>query len=64
MIYGSYHNIDVCQQSPVITQSSAPFRVEPIDGIGVVNLDLYNNMENPRLSSLFNQPKTNLANTV
>ena len=43
LFYGIYH-IDVCQQSPVIIQfqSSAPFRVEPVDGIGVLNLDLYN----------------------
>ena len=43
LVYGFYV-IDVCQQSPVVIQfqSSTPFRVEPVDGILVINLDLYN----------------------
>ena len=43
LIYGFY-NIDVCQQSPIIIQyqSGTPFRVEPVDGIGTVNCELYN----------------------
>ena len=43
LVYGFYV-IDVCQQSPVLIQfqSSTPFRVEPVDGILVINLDLYN----------------------
>ena len=41
--YGFFH-IDVCEQSPVITQfqSSTPVRTEPIDGISVFTSDLYN----------------------
>ena len=43
LVYGFYI-IDVCQQSPVLIQfqSSTPFRVEPVDGILIINLDLYN----------------------
>ena len=42
LAYGFYV-IDVCQQSPVLIQfqSSTPFRPEPVDGIFVINLDLY-----------------------
>ena len=42
LVYGFYV-IDVCQQSPVLIQfqSSTPFRVEPVDGFLVINLDLY-----------------------
>ena len=41
--YGFYV-IDACEQSPVIIQFqySAPVRFEPVDGIGVLNFDLYN----------------------
>ena len=42
LVYGFY-NIDVCQQSPVIIQyqSGSPVRLEPIDGAGFINCDLY-----------------------
>ena len=35
--------IDVCQQSPVIIQfqTSTPIRLEPVDGTGIINLDVY-----------------------
>ena len=41
--YGFY-NIEVCKQSPIIIQyqSATPFRIEPIDGIGIINCELYN----------------------
>ena len=37
-------NIDVCPQSPVITQgqSSTPARAVPVDGTFSTNIDLYN----------------------
>ena len=43
IVYGFY-NIEVCSQSPVIIQykSGTPFRMEPIDGFGIINCDLYN----------------------
>ena len=45
MVYGFY-NIPVCEQSPVIIQyqSGTPFRVEPIDGFGIINCQLYNSV--------------------
>ena len=59
LFYGFFH-IDVCQQSPVIIQfqSSTPFRVEPVDGIGVLNLDLYNKVlgYGKSQSFIFGQP--------
>ena len=43
VIYG-FTRIDVCEQSPVLIQhqSATPFRPEPVDGISIINLDLYN----------------------
>ena len=43
LVYGFY-NIDVCQQSPIIIQyqTGIPFRIEPVDGIGVFSNELYN----------------------
>ena len=43
IIYG-FVSIEVCKQSPIIIQiqSSTPFRIEPIDGIGVINGETYN----------------------
>ena len=43
IIYGFYI-IEVCPQSPVVIQyqSGTPFRLEPIDGFGIINCDLYN----------------------
>jgi hypothetical protein len=40
--YG-FHNIDVCQQSPIIFQyqSATPVRQEPVDGAFFFNVDLY-----------------------
>ena len=42
LVYGFYI-IDVCGQSPVIIQyqSATPIRQEPVDGIIIINLDLY-----------------------
>ena len=41
--YG-FVSIEVCKQSPIIiqVQTATPIRVEPVDGIGIVNLDVYN----------------------
>ena len=38
--------VNVCDQSPVIVQiqSTTPFRMEPLDGTSILNLDLYNNV--------------------
>ena len=46
--------IEGCQQSPVIIlgQSSTPFRVEPVDGTGILNQDLYNNVLGYRKSHI------------
>ena len=43
IVYGFYY-IPVCEQSPVIIQyqSGTPFRAEPIDGLSIINCDLYN----------------------
>ena len=40
--YGFYY-IESCEQSPVLIQyqSRTPYRVEPVDGIGIINWDLY-----------------------
>ena len=42
-LYYGYYNIDVCQQSPIIIQfqSGSPIRQVPVDGINVINGDLY-----------------------
>ena len=42
LFYG-YYNIDVCHQSPVIIQfqTASPVRPVPVDGISVINCDLY-----------------------
>ena len=43
LVYG-FFNIEVCKQSPIIIQyqSATPFRIEPIDGIAIANVELYN----------------------
>ena len=43
VVYG-FVSIEVCKQSPTIIQiqSSTPFRIEPVDGIGIVNAETYN----------------------
>ena len=43
MIY-AFVSIEVCKQSPIIIQiqSGTPFRIEPIDGIGIINAETYN----------------------
>jgi hypothetical protein len=43
LVYG-FHNIEVCEQSPVIIQfqTASPIRQEPIDGTYFFNADLYN----------------------
>ena len=43
VVYG-FFSINVCQQSPVILQfqTATPIRPEPIDGINVINQDIYN----------------------
>ena len=43
ILYGFYI-IEVCSQSPVVIQhqSGTPFRLEPIDGFGIINCDIYN----------------------
>ena len=43
--YG-FFSIDVCQQSPIILQwqSASPLRTEPIDGISVINQDIFNHV--------------------
>ena len=42
MVWG-YYNIPVCPQQPIVIQykSGTPFRTEPVDGISVINCDLY-----------------------
>ena len=42
LLYGFY-NIPVCPQEPLVIRysSNTPARVEPIDGIGVINCDLF-----------------------
>ena len=43
-VFYGFYNIEVCKQSPIIIQyqSVTPFRIEPIDGIGIINDDVYN----------------------
>ena len=43
-LYYGFYQIEVCQQSPVVIQyqSASPLRHVPIDGIGVINCDLFN----------------------
>ena len=43
--YG-FFSIDVCQQSPIILQfqTATPLRAEPIDGISIINQDMYNHV--------------------
>ena len=43
LLYG-FFSIEVCKQSPIIIQlqSATPFRIEPIDGIGIFNTEAYN----------------------
>ena len=43
MIYG-FVSIEVCKESPIIIQfrSGTPFRVELVDGIGIINYETYN----------------------
>ncbi len=38
-----FHNIPVCPQQPLVIryESGTPFRTEPVDGIGIINCDLY-----------------------
>ena len=43
VVYG-FASIEVCKQSPIFIQlqSSTPFRIEPINGIGIINYETYN----------------------
>ena len=45
LAYG-FFSINVCQQSPVLLQfqTATPLRPEPIDGINVINQDIYNHV--------------------
>ena len=55
LLYGFY-NIDVCDQSPIIIQlqSNPPFRPEPVDGIFIIQSDLYNRiLGNGKAQSIF-----------
>ena len=43
IVVWGYYNIPVCPQQPLVIQfeSGTPFRTEPVDGIAVINCDLY-----------------------
>ena len=56
IIFGFTRINDVCEQSPVLiqTQSAAPLRTEPVDGISIINVDLYNRvLGNGKVQGIF-----------
>ena len=43
-VFYGFYKIEVCKQSPIIIQyqSGTPLRAEPIDGISIINCEVYN----------------------
>lgn len=55
-LYGFY-NLPVCPQEPVVIRYSSrtPFRIDPHDGIGIINCDLFHHILGPGLAQGISQ---------